>query len=405
MSVALDPVDLSAVAVGSMSPSPLSWAAEAGTTSPMAVRSGVAHLRLFNESGAGLKITFSNGASDRVPAGGWPTYELKSGQTSLSWQVEYLLPGAPVSQLLAVFYEPGEAVPDAPVLGNSPIGIGGSVTTSATSALKQDGSGPATSLIEATPSDQAASSWAMNNDGSGFIKVLSANVLRVFLQAVRGDAAATKAILTLGDAGDLSILTFYGLLHLINSDGGAIQSDGAGNWITALKTVLAGGAGGVTHADFKQTVAAGATAGEYAIVILHDGSLDIFDVTNNGTIMSGSKNVWQIFATLTATLAKINSDAGAITSDGAGTLSVTGPGGLVLRNSSGQNCHGLTRFSGTGSGTFSHGATATPTHFNVIDVTASSSMTVGAAGATGTTVVITNGVTGHSWDAQAFLQS
>lgn len=222
MSVALDAVDLSAVAVGSVSPTPLSWAAEAGTTSPMAVRSGTAHLRLFNESGAGLKITFSNGASDRVPAGGWPTYELKSGQTSLSWVVEYLLPGAPVSQLLAVFYEPGEAVPDAPVLGNSPIGIGGSVTTSTTSALKQDGQGPATSLVEATPSDQAASSVALNNDASGNISVLSAGSLRDILRSVRGNAATGHATVSIGDTNDTGMLTLFGQIAAALVQAGAL---------------------------------------------------------------------------------------------------------------------------------------------------------------------------------------
>lgn len=188
------------------------------------------------------------------------------------------------------------------------------------------------------------------------------------------------------------------LLTAINSDAGNIQTDGAGHFTKQLNTVLPGGAGGVTHADFKQTVAAGATAGEYAIVLLHDGSLDVFDVTNNGTIMSGKLTGWTIFAPVTMSQS-FNSDSAQISSDGAGNLSVLGTTGLILRNNQGSGLHGLTRFTGTGTVTATHGLNTTPNHVNVTPhVNGSQTQGYDTEGAT--TVHITSG-SGLAWTAQA----
>lgn len=407
MSIQLAPVDLSTAVVGTAGSVALGQAMPPPTIGQQMRPTATvgATLVLFNESGAGLRCTFpSSGESFTVPGGGWRQVAVPPGETQLSYAVQYVLPGANVSLFLVDLYLPGEAPDSIGVLGNSPIGVGGSVTTSSTTALKQDGQPPATSLIESTPSDQASSSESWNNDASGFEQVLSAGVLRDVRRTVRGNAGVTKAVVSFGDTNDLTIATLYGLLKLISSDGGLIVSDGAGNFTTPLHVKLPGGVAGVTFYELIQTVANGATAGDYTLAVGHDGTFVLFDATNGKTIFSGNGLTGLTFLQL-VTMVKFSSDGGLIASDGAGGLSVTGTGGLVLRNSNGQNCHGLTRFAGTGSGTFSHGATATPTHFNVIDVTAGSSMTVGAQGATGTTVVITNGVTGHSWDAQAFLQS
>ena len=165
MSQNLPAVNLALASVGSSGP--LSWVGLVSQGSPsLGVRAGRPTLRLFNESGCGLDITFDTGRSDRIPAGAWAVYQL-AGEQSLTWTVTYVLPGAPVALLLAVLYEPGEAVPDTPLLGNSPIGIGGTVNTSTTDAVINDGRPLATQVIEATPSGAAGSQMIWRNDGSG----------------------------------------------------------------------------------------------------------------------------------------------------------------------------------------------------------------------------------------------
>lgn len=91
--------------------------------------------------------------------------------------------------------------------------VGNVVTTTGSSqTLQNDGNPPGTQVIETTPSDQASSSLAINNDGSGFWKVLSAGVLRTFFSILRGNATTGKAILQLGATADVTILTIYGTL-------------------------------------------------------------------------------------------------------------------------------------------------------------------------------------------------
>lgn len=214
MSIQVADIDLSTAAAGAtgtvtwagqvMPQATTPWQATAGEIRPLA------HLRLWNESGCGLKIQTNTGRQDVVPAGAWPVYELIPGETNLTYTVSYVLPGAPVAQLFAILYQPGEAVPPTPVLGNSPIGIGGTVQTSTVNQLINDNNPPATEIIEATPSDQSASSWKLFNDASGYVQVLSANVLRIILKVVRGDASTTKASIQLGDSGDTTITTLYG---------------------------------------------------------------------------------------------------------------------------------------------------------------------------------------------------
>ena len=165
MSQNLPVVDLSTVSVGGSGP--LSWVGLVSQGSPsLGVRAGRPTLRLFNESGCGLDIQFDTGRSDRIPAGAWAVYQL-AGEQALRWTVTYVLPGAPVALLLAVLYEPGEVVPSLPVLGNSPIGIGGTVATSTTNAVINDGNPLATTVVEATPSGAAGSQMLWRNDGSG----------------------------------------------------------------------------------------------------------------------------------------------------------------------------------------------------------------------------------------------
>src|SRR5260221_4980965 len=84
------------------------------------------HIRLFNESGCGLLITTQVEQQNiNVPAGNWPMIDVSPTEKALLYQVLYVLPGAPVAQLLGTYYVPGEPIDDVGPLGNSPIGIGG----------------------------------------------------------------------------------------------------------------------------------------------------------------------------------------------------------------------------------------------------------------------------------------
>lgn len=212
MSTALSSVDLTSAQVGTAGR--LTWDrndVQAGGS--VGLGSGQGHIRLYNESGCGLLLTFGDGSSDRIPSGGWHIYAIPAGSVSLGWEVEYIIPGAAVATLLAVVYSAGERIPPGPVLGNSPVGISGSVTTGGsggTSFIKNDANAPATSIIESTPSDQGSSSESWNNDASGTEQILSANVLRIVRKNTRGNATTGKAAVQFGDSGDPTITTFYG---------------------------------------------------------------------------------------------------------------------------------------------------------------------------------------------------
>jgi hypothetical protein len=91
--------------------------------------------------------------------------------------------------------------------------VGNQSSGATTSDIVNDGNAPGTSIAEATPSDQVTSSVKDFNDASGFRKVLSANVLRTFWNVLRGNASALKAVFTLGDSGDATLLTVYGSLQ------------------------------------------------------------------------------------------------------------------------------------------------------------------------------------------------
>ncbi len=106
-------------------------------------------LLLFNESGSGLSIQFLGSKDNHIlPAGAWRKYVPNPGEEAFTWTVLYILPGAPVTQLFGTLYMPGEAVPDTGVLGNSPIGIGGTVATSSVQTLSNEGNAANTEIID-----------------------------------------------------------------------------------------------------------------------------------------------------------------------------------------------------------------------------------------------------------------
>ena len=162
-----------------------------------------AHLRVYNDSGCGLQYVMqSSGNGDYIPAGGWATIELKSNDSSMLVTINYLLPNPPVSIILPTYFGPGEPVPPVPILGNSPVGIGGSVNTSNVQTLSNENSASSLLVIDmgdAVGANGFAQIVTIYNDGHALWAVDQANVKhQVFKINIAGNP------LQLGQAGDVT---------------------------------------------------------------------------------------------------------------------------------------------------------------------------------------------------------
>ena len=121
MSFSLDVVSLTGATAGTTGT--VSWANLAQSVGYGIPEAGPPHVALLNESPCGLQLQFSTGEQMSLPAGGWQTITLNPTCTNFSYKVLYVLNASPiVASLLGTWYAPGEPVPDAPILGNSPIG-------------------------------------------------------------------------------------------------------------------------------------------------------------------------------------------------------------------------------------------------------------------------------------------
>ena len=127
MSYVISTIDLSSATVGSTGS--IDWSV-IGLQANIGKFDSTARatLSFLNESGFGLQINFTNGQQFYLPAGGWQAVGVAAECTGASYSVLYSLSNPLVTKLLVTWYAPDEAVPAAPILGNSP--IGGTVTTS-----------------------------------------------------------------------------------------------------------------------------------------------------------------------------------------------------------------------------------------------------------------------------------
>lgn len=124
-----------------------------------------AHIRIYNESGVGLNAIFNASARQEfIPAGAWPVFELMPNDASIQFTVTYVLPSPPVNSINIVYYAPYETVPETPQLGNSPIGIGGSVNTSNVQTLSNEGSAAGLLIID-TGDATFSQVYTLFNDG------------------------------------------------------------------------------------------------------------------------------------------------------------------------------------------------------------------------------------------------
>lgn len=172
MSIQVANIDLSAAVVGTVGAIPLGQSMPPPTIAqqmqPQAMI--VAQLVVFNESGCGLTLTFPVSRETLTcPAGGWRQIAVPPNEISLQYQVTYVLPNAPVSQLLVDLYLPGEAPDSIGTLGNSPIGVAGTVQTTTVNQVINTGQPAPTPVVEGQPSGAGASQLLLNNDGSGLL--------------------------------------------------------------------------------------------------------------------------------------------------------------------------------------------------------------------------------------------
>lgn len=141
----------------------------------------------------------------------------------------------PSTIIIGEAYAPGEPVPESLPNYDRLSNVGNqTLPTASTPALVNDGNAPNTEIIEATPSDQQASSWDFNNDGSGFLQVLSSGVLRNVLAIIRGNLTQ-EAQVTFGDPNDITMTTIHGTCDNAATAG---QASSAVSAISALQVQM-----------------------------------------------------------------------------------------------------------------------------------------------------------------------
>lgn len=213
MSISLPTVNLTGLAVGATGN--VTFPAIAAVARPGHPQE-VPHLQIFNDSGHGLQVTTKVGGSKfSLPAGAWRTIAIKPNETEIDFVVVYVLPSPPVDLLLVDLYLQGETPPDSGTLGNSPVGIGGTVATSSSSTLSNEGNATNTLVIDAGPTTPGQV-LSIFNDHFVWSVVQTA----VAHQVLKGNTAGTP--LQIGQAGDITEI--LGSLQL---DGPLTQSAGS----------------------------------------------------------------------------------------------------------------------------------------------------------------------------------
>lgn len=316
--------------------------------------------QIGNESPYPLRIAFP-GHNFWIPAGGWGKVDCSlfgfTGNITMTPQIISSSSNPPSTVALVNLYAPNEPLInfDSFVRLNN---IGnGTLPTSSTNTLVNDGSALGTQIIETTPTGQASSAFAVSNDGSVIVRSLNNGVWAVVMQVTPGGPAVAFSAVFHGTADAASVANAVaagnitaGNLNIgsgkITSDGGAFLTDATG-----FLTALAYSASGLKNNG----------VGNYAFAAA---------VSN-----------------------------GAVYFDG-GNFRSTGTGGVFLKMINfitGTNAiNSISFFSGTGSGTFSHGLGLTPLWVGITDSQSGSSMTVGVASYGSTTCVVTAGAS-HTW--------
>jgi len=167
MSIALPLVDLTSAVIGTTGVVSFQNAGIGigGADSNPSFLKNPPHLRVFNDSKFSLYIQFiQSSSSDHLRPGAWRTYELSPGEAGFHWTVESIMSvNAPIEELTSTYYFPNESVPIDDVLGNSP--VGGGVTTSNSQTLSNEGN-PAGTLVIDVGDSVFAQLMTLFSDGS-----------------------------------------------------------------------------------------------------------------------------------------------------------------------------------------------------------------------------------------------
>lgn len=193
MSSALPTIDTTAFVVGTvgsinLNNSQTNWTPSGYSGQP-------AHIRIFNDSGVSLKIwTDTNVINEYLAAGGWGTWEIDPGTNAMNYEVVAVLANPPVNLIMPIFYQPGEKVPDTPILGNSPIG-GGAVTSGST--LSNESNSTPTQIVDI---GQVGNTFLISvlSDGSFVWSVLQSGTAH---QILKGQTSGNP--LQVGKSGDI----------------------------------------------------------------------------------------------------------------------------------------------------------------------------------------------------------
>lgn len=227
MSIPLPTVSLASVAInqsGVVSFANVGISAGGVSANPGVVQNAGTVL-IFNESGSGLMITFNTSQSGfYLPAGAWQPIPIKAGETGYQWTVIYNLPNPPVTLLLTTYYYPGEPIPSQPTLGNSPIGIGGSITTSSVQTLSDENRATIARTID-IGNTTIANLIVIHNDGSFNFNILIGGVAHqlllgqnAFHSLVLGNATDVVEVANqLSVDGNLVVAGTAGLTYFISS--------------------------------------------------------------------------------------------------------------------------------------------------------------------------------------------
>lgn len=162
MSIQVASINLSTAIVGTAGTIPLSQATPPPTLQQQMrpLQAEGPNLFVWNESGCGLTCLWPlSRETFTLPAGQWRLLKVPPGEEQLFYQVTYVIPNANVSLLLADLYHPGEPLDPMGVLGNSPVAVGGTVSTASSNIVynvtdptygaKGDGANDDTSAIQA----------------------------------------------------------------------------------------------------------------------------------------------------------------------------------------------------------------------------------------------------------------
>lgn len=179
--------------------------------------SQIGTVRIYNESGCGFRTVTKGGNSYSADliGGGVLDVPVSPGTSEIDLTVQYILPNAPVKILMPTFYAANEPLPAASMLGNSPIGISGSVATSSVQTLSNETSPPTPVLVIDVGNTINADLITIYNDGTFSWSVAGHTLLQ----------GSIANLLQLGKAGDItSVLGKLNVAQLITASAGITVS-------------------------------------------------------------------------------------------------------------------------------------------------------------------------------------